>query len=1796
MSKKAAHPDRECSTQCAVKDCNADLRRARIYHVSGFEASKLLFAQENYSITSDSCICGRCNTKIGREYIKSKKPKSVDEGEPSQKRPCKERQPCFLSQYQKCDEITVHDTIAEDWPSFAACMGLHQHESVPLDKVGLCKSHYQRWYEFKTQRNCSYCFRRNVGRSYTIPEYQKIKEFLEETGDRVTISDKSNICTGCYNSFRDIVARLRREAANEGRLSTDANLNTLYTRYKQLIDGPIDSENLNGHALHLTVLDAIKNLQTHTPFLLSEMYDKFESHLQRLNHTYPAASTNPYMPSTLLLKLVSILDIHIRHSTIKGQPRLGTMLWRAGDNVVNLLHTKLAQDRRARQTKGLKLSEPAKEKTDSGEKDDEDDEMLKKAAGLLRLIVSSLADTFRKQSHLQDLSSFSVDALRNRIPPRLWNFLLLMTEDDKGRSDRRRVTKAKPSWFKETHFFPANQTDSVARRKLRIFYSICHLVFMHDDECSFPVHMLLGEVVHGLGGADRLMQILNRFGIVSSLTKVRDHELKSMYAKLKYDYPRQFTADAFCVTSVDNIDMASPFASVKADGGARGIHATSYELVEPQPNSIHNDDEDFIDNTRPVQSTNPLSISDMEIPRHVSVKDIENIRRERIPQAVSWERQRQPRPYGNVDHFLVNIEENEVLSQMKRVLLAYGMAKNINVTKGMLVFPDIQFICPSPPNQHVEKSKDYYLGILNEHADNVNTMRTVIELIHEEVVIPKRLQSLVVVGDGKTFEHLVRLKHEYSKELEWMVPFPGDWHTLKNLQPVLMKVYWHAGLHVLASKVHRGATLASLVQCSNFRRTHDFLIIAWEAFLRVQLASFLRYLDDHPEIAIEKDTVDRVEATLTADGELDIASLPEMMLQIWNIAGLQFWDSFAEFRRIMCHASETYKMWDDFVHRDGLVYILFFVGIRNANWTLRIGALKLMAPLFHAFDRSTYMRLVPRHLADMLSADSSLLGHLQKGGFVANIRGNEKRHLALDENHEISINKEVKMATPKPIPGVMDRIALYLPERAKAIQNLTREVLPGKIEDTVQLALSELKNMEKTCCHFVTSLQETEFASWNPDSLKVELATLEGAPADPVQRQDMRRFYDVGSSAYESHVTMRILQQPSTEAPIRRKALKTFLPKKRKTSKVNLAEKNKKLVNRCLRKMIVQSKNSQQPIQTLGRFIQLPLAIATPKGKMVHAEKSSATGVFRKRYKDTFSPTLPAGWKADCVILEGMFLINSGPSNVHKTFRDYTLHLVHRGIVPRLCKGAREVHVVFDHPGRNQNSAKELERQRRDDAALEAPSMAVDFPDIILPETSIPEGSSSKWNTTILANRPVKRKIVNFLSRDLLIVGQQYLKMGQTLITAGGYDGELQDQARGSTSTEICSYPQFSSNHEESDSRVWYHCLQSKFDRILIYSPDTDTYHVGLGILVGDGGVVKKDVIVQLSDKVDKHEYLQMQPFIGSLFNDPDLASLSTEIRPSVIQAIFIASGCDYISFFYGRGKSAFSAAFFQYGSFISGPNYPECLSEAPRGGGLLAFYRLVGTVYYKKFQSVMPAEHKSPEQLFQSYAEEGDALEQHHKWLDSIRDCSWEKVNDEAEVMPSNDALLYHWQRCCWVSKLWAQAAQQRVEHPKLEEYGYTRNEDGSIGILWDSESSTRDVTELVSELTSGCKCKTGCKTGRCKCHKGHKRCGAGCQCQNCNNPHNTGLCGTCPTTEVAEQAVVDRAAQAVVDDNDDEEDYDDEDVIDEVVEDEEIVRMQPDEFVYESDGELEDEVTWTEDRMVEDDAADGELFELQQ
>ena len=57
---------------------------------------------------------------------------------------------------------------------------------------------------------------------------------------------------------------------------------------------------------------------------------------------------------------------------------------------------------------------------------------------------------------------------------------------------------------------------------------------------------------------------------------------------------------------------------------------------------------------------------------------------------------------------------------------------------------------------------------------------------------------VVLEGDAKTYDTIQAVKFEYGVELSWLIPYPGDWHILKNYQICLMKPFFEAGLKDLA--------------------------------------------------------------------------------------------------------------------------------------------------------------------------------------------------------------------------------------------------------------------------------------------------------------------------------------------------------------------------------------------------------------------------------------------------------------------------------------------------------------------------------------------------------------------------------------------------------------------------------------------------------------------------------------------------------------------------------------------------------------------------------------------------------------------------------------------------------------------------------------------------------------------------------------------------------------------------------------------------------------------------------------
>ena len=232
----------------------------------------------------------------------------------------------------------------------------------------------------------------------------------------------------------------------------------------------------------------------------------------------------------------------------------------------------------------------------------------------------------------------------------------------------------------------------------------------------------------------------------------------------------------------------------------------------------------------------------------------------------------------------------------------------------------------------------------------------------------------------------------------------------------------------------------------------------------------------------------------------------------------------------------------------------------------------------------------------------------------------------------------------------------------------------------------------------------------------------------------------------------------------------------------------------------------------------------------------------------------------------------------------------------------------------------------------------------------------------------------------------------------------------------------------EADRRVWRNISQTSAQRILVYSPDTDVYNIGLAIVQQCSS---KEYIVQLNLPHSQHlKYLHLNNFVQALKDDPDLATLPRDSLLSIIHVLFICSGCYYISYFSGLVKAAFINVFCQHAAFITGDPSSGLLSQTKGEGkkqGYLALVRLIGTLYFKTHLSAFVSLRgvETPNQLFNSLLP--TSLEDRHKlWFSDIRNIINDHIANEEERMPSYTALWRHWLRSCWVAEMWQHSPEE--------------------------------------------------------------------------------------------------------------------------------------------------------------------------
>jgi len=96
-------------------------------------------------------------------------------------------------------------------------------------------------------------------------------------------------------------------------------------------------------------------------------------------------------------------------------------------------------------------------------------------------------------------------------------------------------------------------------------------------------------------------------------------------------------------------------------------------------------------------------------------------------------------------------------------------------------------------------------------------------------------------------------------------------------------------------------------------------------------------------------------------------------------------EDFKKFIEHMGEHDKTWKFWAKVVFINCFSYFALYLAVRSSNWELRLASLKLMAPLFVAFDREFYAHVLPHHLAEIQHYPSTILNYLQRGAFTVKL-------------------------------------------------------------------------------------------------------------------------------------------------------------------------------------------------------------------------------------------------------------------------------------------------------------------------------------------------------------------------------------------------------------------------------------------------------------------------------------------------------------------------------------------------------------------------------------------------------------------------------------------------------------------------------------------------------------------------------------------------------------------------------------------------------------------------------------------
>jgi hypothetical protein len=717
-------------------------------------------------------------------------------------------------------------------------------------------------------------------------------------------------------------------------------------------------------------------------------------------------------------------------------------------------------------------------------------------------------------------------------------------------------------------------------------------------------------------------------------------------------------------------------------------------------------------------------------------------------------------------------------------------------------------------------------------------------------------EQVVVAGDQQTYALMKNLKIKYPRTFSWLIAMPGDWHLLKCAAETLRDMLWEGGLQ------HCAKSCKYMKEVNQWKDLHSILTALHEALIHEAIAdmcaqNILLNLDDWVAHRMSEENMDDVS---------------------------RFW------------AQSLYFL-------NG--YVGYFTAIRSGNFQLRNGCIVILTKLFSAYSHNKYEQLACQTIHDVLTLPTWIKDKFENGEWTVSQSARAFHNTALDECHEMVINRRMKDLTSRPSEYRTVSLANFMAYLDKFMQLFTATLYKFSRKRKKNKAGNTVYEFSEV---ILKEVQKCQIFSCKTNRELINIFSSKPRILDNETKSDLLSVNKEGEKRMRTYIRQHIIIPPLEQPQkIRNRKLKTFSTKKKsqRTQQSQITQMGL-LLKRAYSQL--QRDKQYQP-----NSVEYPLALCTEFGEMRGRQKSSIKEAMTSitELQSMFSATLPFSLLQAEVIIDFLRYLHCPPPPDVETYGQLFNYFWDDLIIQQgfRCKGVNVVTLVIDKPRYMPNFRSLIHSERKEK------SKAGD--EFVITKLSV-ESDDAIYKGSLfgqaLQHEQYKANIIQFLTG-------RFIEKAKELPPSCAFI--IDSPSLGHTPimvTEATDIPAVSrTNYKgEADLAVWFHASRSYASQVLVLANDTDIWMGGMALMEGGwlGQNTLRNIAVELSYN---KEYVNLNEAVRGVQSLSTFCHLAEKrVACATVLACYILSGSDYVSGFYQLTHAKILKTMIKYAPFIS--------------------------------------------------------------------------------------------------------------------------------------------------------------------------------------------------------------------------------------------------------------------------------------